>query len=151
MLFVSERRDGRIRRDPGSSPGRRGDRIGHERALTAGHWFGDLAVVRGRPRSLTGVSDRSVRRVQNVEQQARALDASGDRWEDLAAVLCLRHDRIRSGRASEAGHLVVEFESGATLAAAPSEMYESWAVSGPGFQLIALAGGGVAVFADGSK
>jgi hypothetical protein len=82
-------------------------------------------------------------------QAVQRLDAAGECWEDLTVVLCLRHDRIKSALASETGHLAVEFESGRRIEAISSEMYESWQVSGPGFQLIALPGGGVAMFRTG--
>jgi Family of unknown function (DUF6188) len=79
-------------------------------------------------------------------QQRHSLDASGERWQDLTPVLCLRHDRVASARATESGDLTVRFESGSLIEAGPSEMYENWEVSGPGFQLIALPSGSVAVF-----
>jgi Family of unknown function (DUF6188) len=46
-------------------------------------------------------------------QQRHSLDASGERWQDLTPVLCLRHDRVASARATESGDLTVRFESGA--------------------------------------
>lgn len=77
-----------------------------------------------------------------------SLDAGGERWEDLVPLLKLRHDRITAAHATEAGYLAVEFASGSRIEAGPSEMCENWQVSGPGFQLIGLPSGGVAVFRD---
>jgi Family of unknown function (DUF6188) len=74
------------------------------------------------------------------------LDASESTWEELAAVLALRHDRLRSVRPDDAAALVVEFASGRRIEAGRHESYENWHVTGPGFQLIALPGGSVAVF-----
>ena len=79
-------------------------------------------------------------------RESQFLDVSEQRWEDLTAVLSLRHDRVQSARVSESGQLVVEFASGRGLEAGPNQAYENWEVSGPGFQLIASPGGGVAVF-----
>jgi hypothetical protein len=83
-----------------------------------------------------------------ADRHVLALNAATDRWDELTVVLGLRHDGIQSCRASQAGDLAVEFESGARIAAATHGKYESWAVSGPGFQLIAVPGGGVTAFAD---
>jgi hypothetical protein len=83
-------------------------------------------------------------------EEPRFLDASEQQSEELTAVLSLRRDRIRSAHASEDGQLVVEFASGRRLEAGPNQAYENWQVSGPGFQLIANPGGGVAVLDSGT-
>lgn len=79
-----------------------------------------------------------------------SLDASQQSWEELTPVLSLRHDRVASAHVSDPGNLVVQFESGRRIEAAPEPMYENWEISGPGFQLIALPDGGVAPFPNGT-
>jgi hypothetical protein len=86
----------------------------------------------------------------DTHQHKFKLDAAEDRWEDLTAVLCLRHDRLKSVRASQTGDLVIEFDSGCHIEAGPSDHYENWQVTGLGFMLIASPGGGVFVFPNGS-
>jgi Family of unknown function (DUF6188) len=78
--------------------------------------------------------------------QRVSLDAAGQPWEALTPVLGLRHDPVSSAQASEDGQLIVDFESGSRIEAGPDEMYENWDVSGPGFRLIAMPGGDVAVW-----
>jgi hypothetical protein len=48
--------------------------------------------------------------------------------------------------ADEAAELTVEFGSGRRIEAGPVDQYEKWQVTGPGFQLISMPSGGVAVF-----
>jgi len=80
----------------------------------------------------------------------RHFDASAQPWEELAGVLALRHDRIAHATATEDdAKLRIEFESGRVLTAGPHPRYENWAVTGEGFQLIAMPGGGVAHFPNG--
>jgi hypothetical protein len=75
------------------------------------------------------------------------LNAAEQSWADLAVVLSLRHDRVTEANATEdEATLRVAFASGCVLSAGPTPQYESWQVTGPGFQLIALPGGGVAHF-----
>jgi len=82
-------------------------------------------------------------------QRALELNPANDAWQDLAAIMTLRHDRIVAAEAIEAdARLRVEFESGRLLTAEPDPQYENWAVTGPGFQLISLPGGGVAHFPE---
>lgn len=85
----------------------------------------------------------------NAKGGQSCLDASGEHWEELTPLLSLRHDRVATAHASETGRLRVEFASGSRIEAGPSEMYENWQISGPGFQVVALPGGGVAVFPNG--
>jgi hypothetical protein len=77
---------------------------------------------------------------------AHDLDASKDSWEGLSVILALRHDRLQTVTADRAAELRVEFASGRRIEAGPVHMYENWQVTGPGFQLIAMPGGDVAVF-----
>jgi hypothetical protein len=50
--------------------------------------------------------------------------------------------------ADEAAKLTVAFVSGRRIEAGPVDGYENWQVTGPGFQLIAMPGGEVAVFGN---
>jgi len=76
------------------------------------------------------------------------LDASGDAWEDLAAVLALRHERIAAATAisTDASTLRVQFSSGCVLSAGPHPQYENWEIHGPGFMLVCTPGGGIAAW-----
>ena len=86
-----------------------------------------------------------------VDGALRHMDASSQSWEELAVLLALRGDRIAAATATEDDPLVrIEFASGRVLAAGPDDHYENWQVSGPGFTLVSLPGGGVAHFSDGS-
>lgn len=76
-----------------------------------------------------------------------ALDVSRQPWSELTPVLGLRRDRLESAHATQAGDLAVAFATGRRIQAGPTPMYENWNLSGPGFELIAMPGGGVAVFA----
>ena len=80
------------------------------------------------------------------DETAHDLDASKDSWEALSVVLALRHDRLQTVTADPAAELTVEFASGRRIEGGPVHMYENWQVTGPGFQLIAMPGGDVAVF-----
>jgi hypothetical protein len=77
-----------------------------------------------------------------------ALDPSRQDWDDLRPLFALRGDRITSARASNSGQLQVEFTSGRALSAGPDRDYENWEIHAPGALLIAMPGGGVAVFPD---
>jgi len=85
-------------------------------------------------------------RLTEPGRAARFFDASKQPWEELTAVLSLRRDRIKSAIAGMDAQLNVVFDSGVLIEAGPDGSYENWEISGPGFQLIATPGGGVAVF-----
>ena len=63
----------------------------------------------------------------------------------VRVLLALRHDRITEAIATEEDAQVrIAFASGCSLSARPDPDYENWQVTGPGFQLISMPGGGVA-------
>jgi Family of unknown function (DUF6188) len=74
--------------------------------------------------------------------EVHRLSASDQSWEELAVVLSLRHDYIKSAIATAAAQLRLEFVSGRCLSAGPDPDYENWQISGPEFNLIALPGNG---------
>jgi hypothetical protein len=80
--------------------------------------------------------------------EAVLLDPEKQEWSELTPLFALRHDRIVSAVASVDGHLEVSFGSGRSLLAGPHPAYENWEVAGPHVRLIAMPGGGVAVFRD---
>jgi len=74
------------------------------------------------------------------------LNASSQSWEDLTAILTLRHERITAVTAADPGTLSVRFSSGRGLRAGPDPQYENWELDGPGFRLICRPGGGVSIW-----
>jgi hypothetical protein len=80
-------------------------------------------------------------RLSDADGRSHDLDAENQSWEELAVILALRHDKIMSATATETAQLLVEFQSGRSLSAAPNDApYEHWEVTGPDFKLIALPG-----------
>jgi hypothetical protein len=66
---------------------------------------------------------------------------------ELAA--SLRHRKIRSCVASQAGDLKLEFDSGLTIDVPSDASYEAWQLDGPEFKVVAKPGGGLAVWDRG--
>lgn len=81
---------------------------------------------------------------------ARLLNGSGG-WDQLVPVFALRHQRVKSVVATEAGELSVEFENGSTLRAGSHEKYESWEVAADDALIVALPGSGVAVWGSTNR
>lgn len=71
---------------------------------------------------------------------------------DLAPLLSLHKATLTEGYAVKDGHLVLRFADGRIIKVAPDDQYEAWHVSGQmppiqrKFELIAIPGGGLAVF-----
>lgn len=74
------------------------------------------------------------------------LNPSRQNWEDLTPLFALRRDRVEHAVATADGRLEIRFESGRVVLAEPDSNYENWAVTGAGFELISMPGGGVARF-----
>ncbi|MCW2875904.1 MAG: hypothetical protein JWQ95_4 [Sphaerisporangium sp.] len=72
--------------------------------------------------------------------------------ETLAPLLELHQATLREGVLMKDGLLVLSFHDGTTLTVLPDERYEAWEAVGelppvtPSFKVIALPGGGLAVF-----
>ncbi len=70
----------------------------------------------------------------------------------LAPLLTLHQATLREGVLSKDGVLTLSFRDGTTLTVPPNDQYEAWEATGelppvtPSFQVIALPGGGLAVF-----
>jgi hypothetical protein len=80
-------------------------------------------------------------------RRIRHLGAGDAKWPEFAVLFVLRFDRIARASATEDdAQLQIDFASGRVLTAGPDPHYENWEVTGPGFQLISLPGGGVAHF-----
>jgi hypothetical protein len=72
--------------------------------------------------------------------------------ESLAPLLKLHQATLHEGVLRKDGLLTLSFHDGTTLTVPPDERYEAWVAAGelpsvtPRFQVIALPGGGLAVF-----
>jgi hypothetical protein len=97
---------------------------------------GSKAMVR-----LTGLFELAV-----PDGAVLKLDVSEQSWEELAVLLALRRDRIASATVSEHSMLRVAFRSGRVLSVCPDRASENWEMHGPGFLMICMPGGEVAVW-----
>lgn len=65
----------------------------------------------------------------------------------MGPLLTLHQTKIVSADADETGHLNLHFSDGRQLDCAPDPDYEAWTFNGPdGLQLVAMPGGGLAVW-----
>lgn len=152
-------------REPRSASGRHGsDDVPHDLPMTlstTGPWqlplegFEVLQLTFAYPIDIVAYGDGGASTLIRFEGRfdftephdgVHHLNAAEQPWSELGALFSLRGDRITSAKATEGAQLRVEFASGRLIEAGPDPAYENWEVSGPGFQLIATPGGGVAVF-----